>query len=376
MTNENINQEFDILSFTADQLTVNTPVESKKTGNANIYKPKPADSKSDDGIYRAQIKIIYNPFDLRRSILEQQSYALQDAQGFFSVVSSLTDADTSCPVFKAWKTCHYSKDVNLQKQELGADKGGRGLFNKRFARYATIQVIEDLNNPELNGRYMFWKVPKAVYEVIDAKQRPTNPAKSPIPVMDFLFGRAIDLEVIPGPGKPGDETYTRQTSYRCEITEDIVSCLNPDCSPILNSEQQAIVDTYVDEIKKVWKEKDPARRQVMQQQIDMMPNTAQLKAMYRTVIEKIKSFCPNLIEEMGYKEWTPEVKERVQKWIDIVLQGNDPATISTAPGILVNNTSDPLAGTYDTLTAKPSSSVQQSPMTMVDDEDGDGDLPF
>ena len=163
MTNESINQEFDILSFTADQLTVNTPVESKKTGNANIYKPKPADSKSDDGIYRAQIKIIYNPFDLRRSILEQQSYALQDAQGFFSVVSSLTDADTSCPVFKAWKTCHYSKDVNLQKQELGTDKGGKGLFNKRFARYATIQVIEDLNNPELNGRYMFWKVPKAVY---------------------------------------------------------------------------------------------------------------------------------------------------------------------------------------------------------------------
>jgi hypothetical protein len=195
--------------------------------------------------------------------------------------------------------------------------------------------------------------------------------------MDFLFGRAIDLEVIPGPGKPGDETYTRQTSYRCEITEDIVSCLNPDCSPILTSEQQAIVDAYVDEIKKVWKEKDPARRQVMQQQIDMMPNTAQLKAMYRTVIEKIKSFCPNLIEEMGYKEWIPEVKERVQKWIDIVLQGNDPATISTAPGILVNNTSDPLAGTYDTLAAKPSPSVQQSPMPMpMADEEDDDNLPF
>ena len=376
MTNENINQEFDILSFTADQLTVNAPVEAKKSGNANIYKPRPIDSKSDDGIYRAQIKLIYNPFDLRRSIIEQQSYAMQDAQGFFSVVSSLTDADTSCPIFKAWKTCHYSKDANLQKQEIAADKGGKGLFNKRFARYVTIQVIEDLNNPELNGRYMFWKVPKAVYEVIDAKQRPTNPAKSPIPVMDFLFGRAIDLEVVPGPGKPGDESYTRQTSYRCEITEDIVSCLNPDCSPILSADQQAIVDTYVEEIKKVWKEKDPARRSVMQQQIDIMPNTAQLKAMYRTVIEKIKSFCPNLIEEMGYKEWTPEVKERVQKWIDIVLQGNEPATISTARGILVNNTSDPLAGTYDTLAAKPSSSVQQSPMPMIDDEDGDGDLPF
>jgi hypothetical protein len=95
------------------------------------------------------------------------------------------------------------------------------------------------------------------------------------------------------------------------------------------------------------------------------------------VIEKIKSFCPNLIEEMGYKEWIPEVKERVQKWIDIVLQGNDPATISTAPGILVNNTSDPLAGTYDTLAAKPSPSVQQSPMPIpMADEEDDDNLPF
>ena len=98
-------EEFDILSFTADQLAVNNPVEPKtQGGNPNIYRARPADSKSEDGIYRAQIKVIYNRYDLRRSVLEQQSYAMQDANGFFSVVSSLTDNDTSCPVFKAWKT--------------------------------------------------------------------------------------------------------------------------------------------------------------------------------------------------------------------------------------------------------------------------------
>lgn len=372
-----MDKEFDILSFTADQLAVNNPVETKKSGNSNIYKPRPVDSKSDDGIYRAQIKIIYNPYDLRRSIIEQQAYALQDGQGYFTVVSSLTNNDTSCPIFKAWKTCHYSKDLNLQKQELAIDKGGKGLFNKRFARYATIQVIDDQNNPDLNGKYMFWKVPKAVYEVIDAKQRPTNIAKAPIPVMDFLFGRAIDIEVIPGPGKPGDDSYTRQTSYRCDITDEIVSCANPDMTPILSPAEQTIVDNYVNDIKTVWREKDPEKRRAMQAEIDLKPNTAALKQMYRKVIEQIKSFCPNLVEELGYNEWSQEVKDRVQNWINIVLSGNDPTSISNVPGVLINTT-------QPTPTVQPTSITQPTPTSFVNplddvfgpsEDDGDG-LPF
>ena len=358
-------EEFDILAFDASQLSVNNPVEAPKGGgNPNVYRPRPAESKSEDGIYRAQIKVIYNPFDLRRSVLEQQSYAMQDATGWFSVVSSLTNNDTSCPVFKAWKTCHYSKDVVLQNQAKKKEEGGNQLFDKRYARYVTIQVLEDNNHPELNGKYMFWKMPKAVWEVINAKQSPTNPAKAAIPVMDFLFGRAIDLEVKPGPGKPGDERYTRETSYAAELTDDPVSCVNPDMSPLLNAAQQAVLEQYIDDMKKVWKEKDPATRTSLKATVDASDNTKELRSFYRTVVDKIKTFCPDLIAELGYNEWSDDVKNRVQKWIDIVLTGNNPAAMAPTAAATVD------AGN----TASPAAEPVSAPDPMASNDDDD--LPF
>jgi hypothetical protein len=326
-----------------------------------VYRTRPADAKSEDGIYRSQIKVIYNPYDLRRSVLEQQSYALQDANGWFTVVSSLTDNDTSCPVFKAWKTCHYSKDEILQKQAKSKDDGGNALFDKRYARYVTIQVLDDPNNPDLNGKYMFWKMPKAVWEVINQKQSPTNPAKASIPVMDFLFGRAIDLEVKPGPGKPGEERYTRETSYSAELTDDVVSCVNPDRSPLLNATQQAVLDQYVEDMKKVWKEKDPAVRATLKNAVDISENTRALKSFYREVIEKIKTFCPDLVKELGYNEWPEQTKTRVQNWINIVLAGNDPTTPAPTVAAEVGNT-----------VPTPMPTPVPDPMTT----DSDDDLPF
>ena len=353
-------EEFDILAFDASQLSVNNQAEATpKSGNSNIYHPRPADSKSEDGVYRTQIKVIYNPYDLRRSVLEQQSYAMQDTDGFFSVVSSLTNNDTSCPVFKAWKTCHYSKDPLLQKQAITKDNGGNGMFDKRFARFVTIQVVDDPNNPDLNGKYMFWKMPKAVWDIINAKMNPAaENKKAAIPVMDFLFGRAIDLEVYPGPGKPGDERYNRETKYMAEITEDIVSCTNPDGSPLLNDEQQSVLDQYIDDMKTVWKEKDPAVRATKLATVNAAENTKTLRSFYKDVIETIKKYCPDLIASLGYKEWSDETKVRVQKWIDTVLSGNDPT--ATAPKV---------ADTVDA--SAPTAAAEAAPTTSDDD-----DLPF
>lgn len=356
----------DILAFDPSQLAVNNPVEApRQGGNMNIYRPRPVDSKSEDGVYRAQIKVCYNPFDLRRSVLEQQSYALQDATGWFSVVSSLTNNDTSCPIFKAWKTCHYSKDAVLANQAKSKEDGGKALFDKRYARYVLIQILDDPNKPELNGKYMFWKLPKAVWEIINQKQSPTNPAKASIPVMDFLFGRAIDLEVKPGPGKPGDERYTRETSYSGELTEDIVSCVNPDMSSILTASQQLVLDQYIEDMKAVWKEKDPTTRIELKSAVDAKENTRTLRSFYKEVVEKIKTFCPNLIEELGYKPWSEETTNRVQAWINIVLAGNDPTAVAPTAANTVATTT--------TANTNPAPAATTAPDPMKDPDD---DLPF
>lgn len=372
--------ENDILGFDPSQLSVLNPNQPASSGSSNplIYHPRPSESKSEDGIYRAQIKVIYNPFDLRQSVLEQQSYAFQDDNGFFSVVSSLTANDKNCPVFKAWKACHFSKDLNMQKQALSKDKGGRQLFDKRFARYVTIQVIEDNNKPELNGCYLFWKMPKFIWDAINAKMTPTSDKKAKIPVMDFLFGRAIDLEVTPGPDDPkAPERKTREISYSTsEVTEDIVSCTNPDGTPLLTPAQQAVLDEFIEQMtKRVWKEKDPEARKNADAEIKASENTKELGKIYRGVVEQIKSFCPNLIDELGYKPWSPEITERVNAWINIVLSGRDPQEVYSAPAVL--NADNTAAATAVANPAQVAAAAAPAPApASVAAAPSDDDLPF
>lgn len=362
--------ENEILGFDPTQLSVFAE-NSKDTnqGNSLIYRTRPRDSKSEDGCYRSTIKIIYNPFDFRQSVIEQQSYAMQDANGWFTVVSSLTNNNKSCPIFTAWKKCHFAEEGSvLWKQAAPKEKGGNALFDKRFARYVTIQVLEDKNQPDLEGKYMFWKMPKSIWDIINAKMKPSlESKKASIPVMDFLFGRSIDLEVSPGPGNPGDERYTRETKYSGEISEDVVSCVNPDGTPLINDTEQEILDKYVSAMTKVWKCKDPETREDLMVEINNDENTLKLKEIYKKVIEKIKGFCPNIVDELGYKEWTPEVKARVDAWLTIVLSGNNPSISSEAPEVLTEKNTGSVVSI-----AEPADEI---PMSSIDNSDSD-DLPF
>lgn len=358
--------ENDVLGFDPSQLTVLNQTETTKSaGDPLIYRPRPADSTSDDGIYRATIKVVYNPFDLKNSVIEQQSYAMQDENGWFSIVSSLTINDTkSCPVFNAWKKCRYAEEgSSLWKQQASRDQGGNQLFDKRFARYVTIQVLDDPNKPELNGKFLFWKLPKSIWDIISAKIKPTDPKKPVVPVMDFLFGQSIDLEVVPGPDdKNAPERKTRETKYLGELSGEVVSCINPDGSPILNDEEQEVLDTYVSKMSKVWKSKDPEAREEMMKEINEDPNTKELKKIYTKVLAQIKTFCPNLIEHLGYKPVEGEMLERVNKWINVVLSGNLPIIANSVPEA---------AKTVDTTVHSETTST-----AFAETEDDEDDLPF
>ena len=365
MENEN-----DILGFDPAQLNVFNETETKPAGDPLIYRTRPADSKSEDGIYRATIKIIYNPFDLRQSVLEQQSYAMQDKDGFFSIISSLTVNDTkSCPVFNAWKKCRYAEEGSaLWLQQAKKEDGGKALFDKRFARYVTIQVLEDENQPELVGKYLFWKLPKSIWDIINAKMNPTDVKKSPIPVMDFLFGRSIDIEVIPGPDdKNAPERKTRETKYMGELSDDPVSCINVDGSPLLNDAEQEILDEYVSAMSKVWKCKNPEERKELNAEVAASQNTKELKKIYSKVLDRIKTDCPNLIEHLGYKPIDAEKMKRVQAWIDIVLAGNDPASAVNAPEVVK---------TVDAKHATTAPSESTAAVETAETTEAEDDLPF
>jgi len=364
--------EVDILGFNPQDL-FNHEDTPHASGQQNIYKPRPADSKSEDGIYRSTIKIIYNPYDVKNSILEQQAYAMEDKDGWFQVVSKLTNNDTSCPIFTAWKKCRYAAEGTILNEQHK-----KGIFQKRFSRYVLVQIMDDKNNPDLNGQYLFWKLPKSIYDVINAKMNPAKESgRAPIPVMDFLFGREIYLEVIPGPDDPkAPERKLREIRYMGEISEDIVSCTNPDCSPLLSSEEQAVLDTYVDAMKEVWKSRDPEFRATKVAEINASENTKKLGEIYRNVLEKIKGFAPNLIEELGYKDWSEEVSKRVQRWIDIVLKGEDPKTYGLDTSVVPNNDPFGLESPAESIPETELSTPQTQTSSTIMTDAPESDLPF
>ena len=131
----------------------------------------------------------------------------------------------------------------------------------------------------------------------------------------------------------------------------------------MNDAEQAVLDTYVSAMKEVWRTKDPDERAQKEAEVKADPNTKELQDIYRKVLENIKSFCPNLIEELGYKPWTPEQTARVNAWIDKVLNLQDPASTNNAPEVLTTNAET---------TTKVESSIDVGDTT----EDENSDLPF
>lgn len=369
--------ENDILGFDPSQLSVFSPVtKNNGQGNPLMYHTRPTDAKNDEHIYTSLIKVIYSPQDIKHSILERQYYAMQDKDGYFSATSSLTNNDTNCPIFKAWKKCHFAKkeeNPTLWAQAAKPEDGGHNVFDKRYERLVTIQVLEDKNQPDLVGKYLFWKMPKSVWETINAKMNPAKDSgKAGIPVMDFLFGRAIELTVKPGPGKPGDTSFTRETSYLGEITEDIVPCTNPDGSDLLNATEKAVYNRYVDAMKEVWKDRDANSRQAKLAAINADANTVEFRKIYAKVLENLKTFCPDLNKELGYHPWDEALAKRVQAWIDVVLSGNNPAQADDVPAAITEAPltpesavfTNPSAGNTDPFTGAPAQ------------EDPNDDLPF
>lgn len=359
----------DILNFDPTQLSSFSKTVEHSSSYSNVYRPRPVDAKSEDGVYRSTVKVIYNPHDFQASIIEQQSYNMHDTNGYFSAVSSLTNGDTNCPIFKAWKKCRYAEEgSDLHNQ---CDKG---MFNKSFSRYVTIQVIEDKNRPELEGNYMVWKMPKAVWDIIQTKMTPAPEArKAAIPVMDFLVGRAIELEVTPGPDDPAHpERKTREIKYNTSsVTDDIIPCTNPDGTSLLTSNQQEILDVYIADMAKVWKEKDPKKRQDYLTEVNAKENTQKFSKFYQDeIIPKICQFAPNVKDECGYKPWNEELTNRVNNWINIVLSGNDPAVTSsdiTASSEIVSS----ITSTSPVEQSVATPVVEASNSEMIDD-----DLPF
>ena len=229
----------DVMGFNPADLNVFNAPETTDF-NQNIYKTNPKDSKAEDGHYRSKLRIIYNPNDIKQSIVKQATYAMNDQDGFFMVKSKLANGDRDCPIFKSWKKLWFS-GVEEKKE------WARKMYDKSESQWCLVQVLEDDNRPELVGKILAMKLPKAIYVKLEALMNPSPESKkTPVPVMDYIFGRVLEMDVTPGPDDPAHpERKQREIKYDlCAFENDPTPVIKTDGTPFFTDEELELIEAY------------------------------------------------------------------------------------------------------------------------------------
>jgi hypothetical protein len=291
----------------------------KQSQNANVYRTNPKLSKSEDGHYRSKIRVIYNPYNVKNSIVPQATYAMTDTDGFFMVKSMLGNGDRNCPIFKSWKKLWFSGDD--QKKEWA-----RKMYEKNESQWVLVQILEDDNQPELVGQVKVMKLPKSIYTKMEAKMNPSKESKkSPVPVLDWLIGLPLEMDVTPGPDDPKNpERKQREISYDlCEFDTDYTPIIRVDGTPLFSDEELEVIDAYVTARAAVTKAKSETAR--AKAEAEVAAKRELVKPLYTKAWDYLKeSEVIDLEKECAYQPWTPELTARVDNWIAAVVNMVDP----------------------------------------------------
>jgi hypothetical protein len=340
--------------------------------DANVYKTNPKDTKSEDGNYRSRVRVIYNPANPKDSIIHQATYFMKSADGGLLVRSRLgngpVDPDfKNCPIFKAWKKLWFS-GVESEKERA------KSLFDKTESDYVLVQILEDENKPDLVGKFMAMKLPKAVRVKLEAKMKPSKESKKvPYPAMDYVIGLELNMDVAPGPDDPAKpERKQREISYDlCEFG-DYAPIIKTDGTPLFTEEQIELIDAYVTAIKDSTGAKTEAKRKAAANQLEAL--RPQLRPLYEIAFNYVKENAFDIREDQGWKEWDENTTKRVNQWIEIVLDGKNPENITYEDFIAEKNKANGAAAGE-----APATDAPAAPEAQVEDAFGKApgeDLPF
>lgn len=324
----------DLMDLTPNVEAMFAEPEQQKFSNQNIYKTNPNTTSkevSPDGHYRSKVRIIYNPFNKQKSIIERQFYNFNDIDGYFQIDSKLMLNDKSCPYFSAWKSLHYSKDetivTNYEGKDMTRQMWGDAIFNKSKETYCLVQVIEDENKPELVGKILAMKLSKHVYDLLMNKMNPSDKSKAPVDIMNYLFGPMLNIDVTPGPDDPSaPERKNREIKYTlCDFDSDPSPVINIDGTPMFSEEELDSIMEYFD-AKKVFSNPKATQKKKDDAKNKCESLTDVIKPLMQRALDIISENALDLEKEFGYHEPDAEKSARGEKWLKSVLAFHDPKT--------------------------------------------------
>ena len=136
--------------FNLDAGTLVTKVNQGSKEN-EVYKPYPEEGK--DGVYKSLIRFIPNPASPEKSKIHKYYVYLKDpvSGNSFSV---------DCPTTVGKKSILKDLFWKLKNSHSAADQELSKAFSRKEDYYSLVQIVQDKNKPELEGKIMIFKFGK------------------------------------------------------------------------------------------------------------------------------------------------------------------------------------------------------------------------
>lgn len=151
----------DIFNLDVDNFVTKTKTTESK--ESEFYKPYPESGK--DGVYKSLIRFLPNVSEPSKSKIHKYYVYLTDpASGdSFSVDCPSTVGKKSIlkDIFWKLKNSHSAADQELAKS-----------FSRKEDYYSLVQIVQDKNNPELEGKIMIFKFGKKLNDMLEAQLKP------------------------------------------------------------------------------------------------------------------------------------------------------------------------------------------------------------
>ena len=170
--------EFDIFNLGVNDVDTH---ETQASSGSDLYKPTADDGK--DGTYKAMIRFVPNPTNLRNSLVKKYVHWLTNANGDGKMVDSPSTVGAPCPIADVF--------FKLRKSDSAVDRKMSEKLKRREQYFALIKIIKDPQNPELEGQYKVFKFGYKIKEKIDEELKPAF--GEPTQVFDLFAGKNFEL---------------------------------------------------------------------------------------------------------------------------------------------------------------------------------------
>jgi hypothetical protein len=168
--------------FNLDLENFVTKTNEKGGKDSDFYKPYT--EKGKDGVYKALVRFLPNVTDPAKSKIHKYYVYLTDPINGdkFSVDCPSTVGKKSVlkDIFWKLKNSHSAADQELSKG-----------FGRKEDYYALIQIVQDKNDPDLEGKIMIFKFGKKLNETLEAQLKPEY--GEPCNPFDLFSGKLFSI---------------------------------------------------------------------------------------------------------------------------------------------------------------------------------------